>query len=772
MVRVAVACAGFCYALPGQAQLRIVDYNIAQNYDVVGDPGGLDSIFQAISGEVRNGFARPIDVLAMQELSESGSDAAAIAAILNGLFSVNSYMAAPVPGNAVTGGNGLPGLVYNSATVGLFDTLAFGNVGSLPDQQPRSTLRYRLRPVGYEAAADFYLYNSHYKSDDGTIDQQRRLVEAAAIRDNSDALGEGAHAIYAGDYNIADSDELMYVELTAAGPGQAFDPIGAAGHWRGNSDFKIVHTQSPATGPAAFTGQVLGGVNDRFDFQLVTGELLDNEGLSYLAGSYHTFGNNGTHNLNGAITTGTGAAPAVLTALAQSSDHLPVVADYQVPAKLGVQLGAVPSMVPVGAAASFNVLVENIASVLAAIGADELDYTLSTSGDLLGGSLGSDPALGGGNVHQVTLNTSTAGTKNGVVTVTSQSHSAANLLFTMPVSFVVGGGGSTTRVTIAQDDFDSPANVLSFTQAPAAGASPTGSGFQKYQLGATAGIPPQLVDATTSGTANDSRGVFNAATKDDAWFGVTDTVNPSNLLGVAVATWEFDVDGASSLEVSIAMGAMGDFEAGADRFDWTFSLDGSVFQPLFTSSIDESATATYTLASGSEISLDDPLSMTTTGGQTFELSNAVQTLTSPIVGVGQRLSIRLSANTNGQDEAYAFDDIIVTGLVASFAEADFNEDGLVDAADLAAWKSNVGLTAATKSKGDSDADADVDGADFLVWQRQLFAGGATSAATAVPEPSTAVLLAGGLAVMLSIGRQPRRAIAHARLVVRMDWSCR
>ena len=71
-------------------------------------------------------------------------------------------------------------------------------------------------------------------------------------------------------------------------------------------------------------------MDDRFDLQLVSGELLDGAGLDYVAGSFQVFGNDGTHTIGAAIDTGTGADPAVLEALMIASDHLPVVADYRV----------------------------------------------------------------------------------------------------------------------------------------------------------------------------------------------------------------------------------------------------------------------------------------------------------------------------------------------------------------------------------------------------------------------------------------------------------
>ena len=89
---------------------------------------------------------------------------------------------------------------------------------------------------------------------------------------------------------------------------------------------------------------------------------------------------------------------------------------------------------------------------------------------------------------------------------------------------------------------------------------------------------------------------------------------------------------------------------------------------------------------------------------------------------------------------------------AVFDPADFDEDGDVDAADLATWQSSYG----TGDGGDTDLDGDSDGADFLVWQNNLSTphGGIVG----VPEPTTALLF--GLALSMMVA-SPRRGATRA-----------
>jgi len=136
----------------------------------------------------------------------------------------------------------------------------------------------------------------------------------------------------------------MLQTLTAAGSGQGVDPINKM-NWTATEQFKNIHTQSPfdpASGNTGFTG---GGMDSRFDWQMVSTSLNDRHGTAYIPNSYMAFGNNGSHQLNQPINTGTGASPAVLQAESSILDHLPMVADYRLPAKMQVSVGQVPQQV-------------------------------------------------------------------------------------------------------------------------------------------------------------------------------------------------------------------------------------------------------------------------------------------------------------------------------------------------------------------------------------------------------------------------------------------
>lgn len=453
IVRFAAACwLAALLSAPVYAQLRVVTYN------TLGAPGtGMNIVLKSIGETQRNGVAKPIDVLLLQETSRAAGlpDTQAFVNLLNSMYVGQTYNGEPITyargnaiGNVSFSEDTSQSLVYRVQTVQLIGETAFGAVSG--SGIPRQPLRYQLRPVGYDSAADFYVYNSHYKaSQDASApgtNANRRNTEAIAIRNNSNALGEGTHIIYAGDFNFYDYDaqEPAWGTLTAAGAGQAFDPINRVGTWHENSSFADVHTQSPCTSGCGDAG---GALDDRFDFQLTTGEFLDGEGLSYISGSYHAFGNNGTtynRAINNASNTVTFPGVTsytrtqILNALATVTDHIPVVADYQLPAVMSAIANSVPATLQLGEVFNLDLTVSNIAKVLQPIGADELDYSVTTAGSLIGSFFNQvDAALGGGNVHQIGLNTSTIGEKVGMITIASASQGVKNQLIEIPISFEV-----------------------------------------------------------------------------------------------------------------------------------------------------------------------------------------------------------------------------------------------------------------------------------------------------------------------------------------------
>ena len=97
-----------------------------------------------------------------------------------------------------------------------------------------------------------------------------------------------------GDFNLYHSSEASYQLLLSTNPnpvGQLFDPINMPGDWTQNPSFAAIDTQSPRT--QSFGGGATGGMDDRFDFILVSAALMDTAGTYAMPETYHAFGNDG-----------------------------------------------------------------------------------------------------------------------------------------------------------------------------------------------------------------------------------------------------------------------------------------------------------------------------------------------------------------------------------------------------------------------------------------------------------------------------------------------
>ena len=380
------------------AAVRVVTYNIL---NFPGSTGAArEDDFRTVVQEL------DADVLVVQEmLSQTG-----VNQFLNNVLNYGApgtYAAGPF----VNGPDTDNALFYRVSTIDFVST-----------QQISTALRdiseYIVRPVGYSSAdAELRVYSQHLKAGSSSLDQSKRLAEATILRNHMNTFPAGGHFMVAGDLNIRASSESAYQKLVgseANNNGRVKDPLDEPGTWHDNYSFAWIHTQSPRT--TSFGGGATGGMDDRFDQTLISYALDDGEGLDYIADSYVSYGNDGYH-FNMAINSGTNYAVGsiIADALHEAADHLPVYADFQVPARIDAQTAMDFGDAIVGSFVALPLIVENVAVPPA----DELDYTLAAPA---GFSVASGPhelAVGASADHDVSMDTSAAGVLSGILTIAS-----------------------------------------------------------------------------------------------------------------------------------------------------------------------------------------------------------------------------------------------------------------------------------------------------------------------------------------------------------------
>ncbi len=201
------------------------------------------------------------------------------------------------------------------------------------------------------------VFVSHLKASTGASNRLRRL---ASIQDFVDALNDipsDSHVIFAGDFNFYTSNEEGYQELIdPTNPIVMIDPIdrpavefpedpdvtdpftfynwSSTYFWR-NSSFADIHTQSTRASNAGLIDQSgsTGGLDDRFDFIMMSENFNSSSDLYYVVNSYKEIGNNGNC-YNGTLSDPScngSYSQNLRTALTEFSDHLPVVMEIQTP---------------------------------------------------------------------------------------------------------------------------------------------------------------------------------------------------------------------------------------------------------------------------------------------------------------------------------------------------------------------------------------------------------------------------------------------------------
>jgi len=214
------------------------------------------------------------------------------------------------------------------------DIFTFVETNAIPTAQSsgtRDVIEWVMNHT--ESNVQFYIYGAHLKASSGSSNAQQRLEETTVLREHLNNLSDGSYFILAGDLNIYSnnsSSEPCFDMLTGStdnNNGRLFDPIDRIGNWHNNSSYSDVHTQSPRT--SSFGGGANGGMDDRFDWLLVSESILtETSQMYYIEDSYTAFGNDGNH-FNDAINSGNNSAVSneMADALHDASDHLPVYMD-------------------------------------------------------------------------------------------------------------------------------------------------------------------------------------------------------------------------------------------------------------------------------------------------------------------------------------------------------------------------------------------------------------------------------------------------------------
>ena len=210
---------------------------------------------------------------------------------------------------------------------------------------PRDTDVYELymKTAGLAAGDTIKLVCivAHLKAGQGYESSRRACLQTAMDYVNLHYPTE--NVLIMGDFNMYSSNESGYRLLTqtSSNPSICFvDPLasaGGVGNWNENGQFAQFHTQATLgwTDNDCRSG---GGLDDRFDFILMADEVaFGYNRVRYVNNSYKAVGNDGQH-FNQGIDQGvnTSVPYAVLNALVDCSDHLPVTIKLAVDAHLDV----------------------------------------------------------------------------------------------------------------------------------------------------------------------------------------------------------------------------------------------------------------------------------------------------------------------------------------------------------------------------------------------------------------------------------------------------
>ena len=322
----------FCISLVSYSQETLN----AMFYNVFKFPNSLPQDRQLILRDILDEY-QPDLFMVCELVSEQGADLILNTSLQN---QVDSYARANFVADLSKLSDPLQNMVY-------FNTRKL----TLVNQQTLPTVYRNIDHYSFELNVEsndpIYLevFVAHLKSSTGPANRQMRFDMVEVVTQELQNLTQpNTHVLFAGDFNFYNSTEIGYQQiLNPANAIKLIDPINAPGSWQDNASFSYLHTQSTRESSAGFGGGAnagaSGGLDDRFDFIMMSENFNTSARFSYVNGSYQAYGNNGNclnKSVNDATCTGTYSL-TLRNNLYNMSDHLPVVMQFQVNEPLATQ---------------------------------------------------------------------------------------------------------------------------------------------------------------------------------------------------------------------------------------------------------------------------------------------------------------------------------------------------------------------------------------------------------------------------------------------------
>jgi len=209
---------------------------------------------------------------------------------------------------------------------------------------------FNIKSDQEEVPTKIEVFVTHLKASRSASNMQKRLASIDIFTRELDRLPENSHVLFAGDFNFYTSNEPGFQKIIDENNSiPIIDPVDRlcptfpddginyfnednydAMYFWNNSSFSDVHSQSTRNSEVNGDGAG-GGMDDRFDFIMMSKNFTTSNKLIYIEGSYKTIGNN-TNCYNSYVSNsncfGT-YTQELRNALYYFSDHLPISIDLE-----------------------------------------------------------------------------------------------------------------------------------------------------------------------------------------------------------------------------------------------------------------------------------------------------------------------------------------------------------------------------------------------------------------------------------------------------------